>query len=191
MEDASYMEINQDIIEKVKQIPALGSFEEKDLRELLQFSKILRFKSGDLIIAEGCYEGWIYYLISGKARIIKNGKELSVLQRTGDIFGEMSVIDGSARSASVYSVGDTLCLAIDFSGTDKLAIDNKLAFRYMIYRDFSEVLANRLRLTTFELVKARNELDKLNLVNRMASAIEELAVAKAEIAALKKELDRK
>ena len=152
----------------------------------MQFSKILRFRSGDLIIAEGCYEGWIYYLISGKARIIKNGKELTVLQRTGDIFGEMSVIDGAARSASVYSVDETMCLAIDFSGTDKLALDNKLAFRYMIYRDFSEVLANRLRLTTLELVKSRNELEKLSMVNRLTKAIEDLAKAKAEIAMLKK-----
>ena len=190
MDESNYLEINQDIVEKVKQIPALGTFDEKDLQELLQFSKILRFKPGDLIIAEGCYEGWIYYLISGKARILKNGKELTVLQRTGDIFGEMSVIDGSARSASVYSMDETLCLAIDFSGTDKLTIDNKLAFRYMIYRDFSEVLANRLRLTTLELVKARNELDKLNMVNRLTTALEELATAKAEIDALKKELDR-
>jgi len=190
MDDSNYMEINKDILEKLKQIPALGSFTEQDLQELLQFSKILRYKPGDLIIAEGCYEGWIYYLISGKARIIKNGKELTVLQRTGDIFGEMSVIDGSARSASVYSIDDSLCLAIDFSRTDKMVIDNKLALRYTIYRDFSEVLANRLRLTTLELVKAKSELEKLNMVNRLTSAMEELAMARAEINALKKELGR-
>jgi CRP-like cAMP-binding protein len=190
MVDSSHQKINNDVIEKVRQIPALSTFEERDINELMQFSKLMKFKPGDLIIAEGCYEGWIYYLISGKARIIKNAKELTVLQRTGDIFGEMSVIDGSARSASVYAVDDTTCLAIDVSGTDAMALDNKLAFRYIIYRDFAEVLANRLRITTNELVRVKGELEKLNLVRRLTTAIEELAAAKAEINTLKKELGR-
>jgi len=185
MSDNDYLKANEAIIEQVRQIPALKAFEEKEFNELMGFSKILEFKPGELIIAEGCYEGWIYYLISGKCRIIKNGKELVVLQRTGDIFGEMGVIDGSARSASVYAIDDTMCLAIDVTGTDKLSLDSKLAFRYIIYRDFAEVLANRLRLTTEELIHARKELEKLDMVKRLNTALEELASAKVELSKLK------
>ena len=63
-----------DIIEKIKTMPALESFDENDLKELLRISKIVRYGPGELIVDESSYDGWIYYLISGKVRIVKKGK---------------------------------------------------------------------------------------------------------------------
>ncbi|MGD9365446.1 MAG: cyclic nucleotide-binding domain-containing protein, partial [Desulfobacteraceae bacterium] len=80
---------NVDIIEKIKTLPALESFDEKDLKELLRISKIVRYEPGELIVDEANYDGWIYYLISGRVRIAKAGNDLAVLQRTGDVFGEV------------------------------------------------------------------------------------------------------
>jgi CRP-like cAMP-binding protein len=77
-----------DIIEKIKTLPAMESFGEKDLQELLRISKIVRYAPGELIVDESSYDGWIYYLIAGRVRIAKAGNDLAVLQRTGDVFGE-------------------------------------------------------------------------------------------------------
>ena len=84
-----------------------------------------------------------------------------MLQRTGDIFGEMGVIDGAARSASVIAVKKTVCLATDTSYIDRLSGNNKIAFGYILYKLFSEILANRLRLTTDELIKTKEKLTML------------------------------
>ena len=65
---------NVDIIEKIKTLPALESFNEDDLKELLKISKIVRYDPGELIVDEANYDGWIYYLISGRVRITKDGK---------------------------------------------------------------------------------------------------------------------
>jgi hypothetical protein len=78
-----------DIIEKIKTLPAMESFGEKDLQELLRISKIVRYAPGELIVDESSYDGWIYYLIAGRVRIAKAGNDLAVLQRTGDVFGEV------------------------------------------------------------------------------------------------------
>lgn len=110
---------------------------------------------------EGSYDCWIYFLISGKVRIVKQGKELSILRRKGDVFGEMGVIDGSARSASVYAVDETVCLATDASYLDRLSGNDKLAFGYILFRVFAEVLASRLRFTNQELIEAREEIARL------------------------------
>ena len=73
----------------------------------------------------------------------------------------MGVIDGSARSASVYAIDETVCLAIDASYIDRLSGNGKLAFCYILFRVFAECLANRLRLTDEELIKAKEEITRL------------------------------
>ncbi|QTA85536.1 Crp/Fnr family transcriptional regulator [Desulfonema magnum] len=185
---SDYFKYNYDIIKEMTQVPMLKSFEEKDLQKLLRLSKIKEYKPGDLIFEEGSYDGCIYYLVYGKAKIVKNEKVLSVLQRTGEIFGEMGALDGSARSASVYAADNTMCLAIKISDVDGLSASDQFESRYKMYRGFAEILAHRLRVTTEELVRTKEELDKQNLVNRLILKTEELSKAKEKIALLQSRL---
>ena len=62
-----------DVLEKIKTMPALESFNEDDLKELLRISKIVRYEPGEMIVDESRYDGWIYYLISGRVQITKSG----------------------------------------------------------------------------------------------------------------------
>ncbi|RJQ74505.1 MAG: cyclic nucleotide-binding domain-containing protein [Desulfobacteraceae bacterium] len=161
MRTAKKLNNNIDIIEKIKTLPALESFTENDLKELLRISKIVRYKPGDLIVKEGSYDGWIYYLISGRVRIIKKGNELAVLQRTGDVFGEMGNMGSSELSVSVYALEEATCLKIDISNVDGLPSENRFVFRYLIFRGFAEVLAKRLRITTEKYLRAKEEIERL------------------------------
>jgi CRP/FNR family cyclic AMP-dependent transcriptional regulator len=155
MIESSYLKESSALIEKLRQIPTLELFDEKDLQGALQLSKMRKYEPGELILEEGSHDNWIYFLVSGKVRIVKHGKQLTVLSRRGDVFGEMGVIDGSARSASAYAIDETVCLATDSSYIDKLSGNDKLAFCYILFRVFAEVLANRLRVTSEELIKAK------------------------------------
>jgi CRP/FNR family cyclic AMP-dependent transcriptional regulator len=150
-----------DIIEKIKTLPALESFDENDLKELLRISKIVRYDPGELIVDESSYDGWIYYLISGRVRIVKAGNELAVLQRTGDVFGEVGSMGSSELSVSVFALDAATCLKIDISTVDGLPNENRYVFRYVIFRGFAEVLAKRLRITTEKFLAAKEELNKL------------------------------
>jgi CRP-like cAMP-binding protein len=150
-----------DIIEKIKTMPALESFDDNDLKELLRISKIVRYAPKDLIVDESSYDGWIYYLISGRVRIVKAGNELAVLQRTGDVFGEVGGMGRGDLSVSVYALEEATCLKIDISSVDGLPNENRWVFRYVIYRGFAEVLAKRLRITTEKFLSAKKELEKL------------------------------
>lgn len=161
MVDEAFLKDNQKIIQKLQQIPVLRSLESEHLRTLLELSEIREFSPGEQILEEGRFDKWIFYLISGKAKIVKDGKELAVIRRTGDVFGEMGVIDGSARSASVFAVDKTVCLCTDMSRIETLYGDSKFAFRYTVFRGFSQILANRLRMTTEELMRCREELARL------------------------------
>lgn len=161
MTRSDYVEDNAYIIEQMRRIPALAAFEEAEFKELLKLSQVKEFESGELIFKEGSHTNLIYYLIAGKVNIVKNEKILATFSRAGDIFGEIAPISGSARSATVCAVEDTSCLEIDISNFDKAVSGNKFTFRYIMYRGFAEVLANRLKKTTEDLIAAQNEIDKL------------------------------
>ncbi|MBF0099727.1 MAG: cyclic nucleotide-binding domain-containing protein [Desulfobacterales bacterium] len=191
MDTLTYIQENKDLIDKLKQIPTLSAFEEHELKEWVRFSEVRYYKPNDMIIEEGTSDGWVYYLISGKVRIVKAGKEILILQCSGDVFGEMGIINSATRSASVFAIDEVSCIALDISNVDKLSINNKFAFRYLMFKEFSEVLANRLRITTQELIETKKELEKFNIINRLVQTTEELCNAKNEISRLQSLLDKR
>jgi CRP/FNR family transcriptional regulator, cyclic AMP receptor protein len=158
MSGNEFADDNITTIQHLKTIPALESFSEQDLQTFLRFSEIKSYKENEVIIAENSLDDQVFYLITGKAKVVKNGRELIILRRTGDVFGEIGVVTGVARSASVFAMGPTTVLIIRTGQIDTLDEKNRLTFKYMLYRGFAEILANRLKRTTEELIQARIEL---------------------------------
>lgn len=161
MHTAEKLRDSVDIIEKIKTLPALETFDEKDLIELLRISKIVRYEPGEPIVDEVAHNKWIYYLISGRVRIAKRGAELAILQRTGDVFGDVGTMGSGDLSVSVDAIDEATCLKIDISSVDGLPNENRFVFRYAIFRGFAEVLAKRLRITTSKYLEAKEELERL------------------------------
>ena len=150
-----------DFLEKFKTLPTMESLDEQELKELLRISKVSRYEPGALIVEADTYAGWIYYLITGKVRIVRNDMESAILKRTGDVFGDMGPMGGGDLKASAYAVDETTCLKFNISKVDGLPDENRFVFRYAIFRGFAEVLAKRLSITTEKYLKAREELDRL------------------------------
>jgi len=160
MTSNAWINDNINIIESLRKIPALGSLTEPDLHEVLKLSEIRDYRPGETILEEGSYDGWIYYLIAGKIKIAKRSKVLMTLQRVGDVFGEMGFLEGKASSASVTALDTVQCLAINVSDVDRFPDRGRFAVRYLIYKEFAEVLASRLRSTTEEMLDLKKRLEK-------------------------------
>lgn len=156
-----FLKDNSELIDKLKQIPVLELLSKADLEELLQMAKLKQFEPGETILREGSHDNWIFYLVTGKAKIVKDGKELVTLRRIGDVFGEMGIIGGTVRSASVEAIDKTVCLATDISVIDQMPKEKRSDIKYVIFRSFAEILANRLRQTTTELLKCKKEVEQL------------------------------
>lgn len=160
MTKTGFLNENQETIQYLKKIPAMECFSEQDLETFMRFSEVRTYTENELIIEENSLDDRVFYLITGKAKVMKNGRELIILRRTGDVFGEIGVVTGIARSASVFASGSTTCLIVRTSQIDNLDEDNRLTFKYILYRGFAEILANRLKKTTEELLEARAEVAK-------------------------------
>jgi CRP-like cAMP-binding protein len=159
MLETTFLDNNAAMMENLKTIPVLESFEEQELNKLLEMSKIRKYRPGECIVEEGLSDTWLYFLMYGKIRISKGGKEVAVLSRKGEVFGEMGALDSSRRSASAHAVTDTVCLATDIFYLEKLTGNEKLAFGYVFYRLMSEILSRRLRHTTEALVQAKGRIN--------------------------------
>jgi CRP-like cAMP-binding protein len=159
MIESKYLKENIENIQRLMTIQALKHFETRNLGKLLRLSKIRQYEDGEQIIQEGDMDPWLYFLLNGSIRIVKEGQEIGTITRKGEIFGEMRIVDDQSRSASVHAVGKTVCLAVDTSAKKRLSTaeekDERLDFLLLLYRIFAEYMTARLRLTNEELVKAK------------------------------------
>jgi CRP-like cAMP-binding protein len=159
MIESKFLQDNVQNIQKLMTLSPLKNFETGSLKQLLRLSKIREYGDGEMIIEEGERDPWIYFLLAGRVRVEKNGVAIRQIDKVGEILGEMRILDGLSRSASVYAESKTLSLAVDTSATDRLASDDERAnFLLLLYRIFSEFISLRLRLTNEELVKTKKEL---------------------------------
>ncbi|MFA4915098.1 MAG: cyclic nucleotide-binding domain-containing protein [Syntrophales bacterium] len=181
--DEKTLKENIEITEHLKNLPVLKFFDKEKLDEVLRFSKIQKFNPGDIIIEEGKNDKLVYFLISGTVKVLKHGEEIDSLKGIGDIFGEMCIVDGGPRSASICAADDVVCLVMDVSFRDSLVSDDQIAFCAIFYQVVAEVLAGRLRETSEELVQ--EQVMKEVLSTRLNQLNKELAQAKEEIARLK------
>ena len=165
MLESKYLKDNIENIQKLLGIPALRNFETKSLQKLLRLSRIREYEDGEVIIQEGDQDPWLYILLSGKIRISKEDLEINTIDKKGEIFGEMRVIDFMKRSASVVAVGKTVCLTVDKSAKNRISAqdptDERLDFLLLLYRIFAEYMSIRLRVTNEELITAKKKIKRL------------------------------
>ena len=158
MKETAYIGDNVKLIERLKKIEQLKSFSDSDLHSFLELAKLREYDAGEAIIQEGEIDCWIYFLISGKLEILKDDKIVTCLDNPGDLFGEMGVIDGSPRSATVRAAGmKTVVLGVDSSTVDRKLREKNHSLAHAVNRMFADILADRLRKLTEENMKLREE----------------------------------
>jgi CRP/FNR family transcriptional regulator, cyclic AMP receptor protein len=165
MIESKYLKDNIENIQKLMGISALKNFETRSLGKLLKLSKIREYEDGEAIIREGDVDPWLYILLAGKVRVFKEGLEIGVIDKKGDIFGEMRIVDSMDRSATTKAVGKTICLAVDTAAASRISPrtpeEEKLDFLLLLYRIFAEYMSIRLRATNAELVAAKKKIKHL------------------------------
>ncbi|HNU75135.1 MAG: cyclic nucleotide-binding domain-containing protein [Bacteriovoracaceae bacterium] len=159
MLESQYLAGRDDLLESMKKVPFLRSYSDKFLRKILELSKIRRYQAGEVITREGEYDCWLYVILAGEVKVVKNEEEIARLDAAGGTFGELAVIDGEPRSAATFAASETTCLAIDSSFIDRLDPRERREFEAVYFRLLSEILAHRLRQTSEELSLLKQELE--------------------------------
>jgi CRP-like cAMP-binding protein len=81
------------------------------------FMQNVAFKAGETIIREGDEGDTAYFIVSGAVDVtIGHGAKARMVGRleTGEVFGEMCLIEPGPRSATIRAASDTECLAASY-----------------------------------------------------------------------------
>jgi CRP-like cAMP-binding protein len=97
-----------DLHRSLQRVPLFSRVDEKELRRVAKNFRRQTFAAGDEIAVEG-REGVGFFVIeSGTARVSRGGEDVRTLA-DGDYFGEIALIDGGPRSATVVAETDITC----------------------------------------------------------------------------------
>jgi CRP/FNR family transcriptional regulator, cyclic AMP receptor protein len=90
-------------VEMLKAARLFEGLSKKEVGEVTRRSKEIEHAAGDEIIREGAKGVGFHLILTGRARVTRNGRKLRELG-PGDSFGDISLIDGGPRTASVIAV---------------------------------------------------------------------------------------
>jgi len=153
MRQTDYLKENKDALALLQRIETFKAFSDKDIGTFLELGKFREYDAGETIIKKGDVDFWVYFLVTGKVKIVKGEQTFAELSLPGSLFGEMGVIDGQPRSASVWALTKTTVLGLDCSRLDDKRKEGQSIFLYTVFRLFAESLADRLRITNEEVLR--------------------------------------
>jgi CRP/FNR family transcriptional regulator len=167
---------SEDTIALLSRVPVFSTLSEEDLAHVAQVAMPRQFEAGLVVFREGDEGSTCYIVRSGRARAIRehpDGRSITLAHfGPGDIFGEMAMLDGERRSATVEATEDTEAIAILSADMHRLLREHPDISVKLI-----AALGQRLRDTNERL--ARQSFQTVQ--SRVAAALAQLvATARAE-----------
>lgn len=95
------------------------------------FSRVRKFRLGDCVIVEGARADCLYVLLSGHATATVGGREVGELGE-GEMFGELGLLEGEARGATVTVVSDDADMLFMSAKSFRRLVDTMPAFAWGI-----------------------------------------------------------
>jgi len=138
----------------LRQQPIFKSFTDDQLDALLPRGQVTSFGRGEKVIEQGANGDSMFILVKGEANVVvhRNGFETHVASlHAGDCFGEMSLLTGEKRSASVIANSD--CEVVEIG---KPILANSLKENPELLTKLSTMLAER-QLKTDGILAAQEE----------------------------------
>lgn len=149
-----------DEVNVLRQVPLFSCLDPLRLKKLAFASQRMHYDAGEALFRQGDEADNAYIIISGHAEILADSavpgatEEIRIAEiRPGNIVGEVALLYGGNRTATVRALAPLDVLAIEPSDFLSLLSDDRVACIKMM-----RVLAQRLAATTADLITARAAL---------------------------------
>ena len=106
----------------LKPIPLFAGCSRSELEAVSRVADELWFAPGRVIMQQGTPGRELVVLVDGEVTIERNGKKIAT-RRSGDFFGELALVTGRPRSASVIAATELQTLVLDGRSFDRLLRD--------------------------------------------------------------------
>ena len=139
LSDATKKPKSEDVVDYVHQVSFFNNFTKDQVRKILESSNMIKVPKGKVLVSEGEIDDTFFIILSGKAVVRKDKKNIAVIKR-GDCFGEMAYLGGDVRAATV--VAGTDCILLKISAT--LLERSSESVQLLFLKRFATTLLTRL-----------------------------------------------
>jgi CRP/FNR family cyclic AMP-dependent transcriptional regulator len=153
------------IIKLLSNIQLFSSLSSKELQQILGKIEIRRPRKGEMILRQEDVNQYMYVILEGKVKVIQitqDGKEtMLAIHRSGESFGELSLIDNKTAPAMVLAAeGSTIAI---ISRKDFYSL---LYTQGKVLETLLQILCSRLRDSwgRIELLSLRNASQRLRML---------------------------
>jgi CRP/FNR family cyclic AMP-dependent transcriptional regulator len=100
-------------VDVVRRVPLFAGLGDEQAAEVARLFKRREFTEGETITKEGSGGAAFFLIESGEADVTVNGNPRPRL-KAGDHFGEIALIDGRERTATITAAGDLVCYGLTY-----------------------------------------------------------------------------
>jgi CRP/FNR family cyclic AMP-dependent transcriptional regulator len=108
-----------DKIDDLKKVPLFSALNRRHLDAVARAADEVKRDAGTMLARQGARGLEFLLIVEGSARVEKDGNVIAHLG-AGDFFGEMSLIDGKPRTATVIADSPVLLLVVDVRSFGRL-----------------------------------------------------------------------
>ena len=160
-------------ISLLKRVPIFSTLNNDQVQQIAQFCVTKRYTKDQLILVEEEIGKILFIIYKGRVKVTRtseDGREviLSILE-SGDFFGEMSILDGKARSASVTALENSEILLLrrgDFM---------------QLLEDFPQIAIALLKELAARIRKSDTQIKSLSLSDALGRVASTLVLLAEEI----------
>src|SRR5262249_6174060 len=98
-------------IEALASVPLLAALSQRQLRKVAETARIRRFTEGTPLVVDGHAASELFVILDGEVTVAPPGRA-PIEMGAGSFVGELALLDGGPRSASVVAKGPVVTLAI-------------------------------------------------------------------------------
>lgn len=120
-------------------VPLFAGLSRRNLKKVAEHADVVEFDERDAIVQEGQRGGTFYVLLEGEAKVLRRGRAAGRLG-PGEFFGEVSLLDGGPRTASVVAATPITAIRIF-----KRSFDRVVSEEPAVATKILAVVARRLR----------------------------------------------
>lgn len=103
-------------------VPLFAGLSSRQLRSLAKSAAEDRYDAGATIVLEGGRSDSMFVIVEGTANVVRDGETISH-RGPGEFFGEIAMIDGRPRAASVIAETPMTCVVLHQGSLRKIVMN--------------------------------------------------------------------
>jgi len=159
---------------KLRLFNLFDNLSRKELKRIGHNTEVLEFEEGEVVCVEDTRSESMYFIHSGEVSISKKGVAFAHLE-TGDYFGEMSLITGRTRNATVTTMTPAVLFEISAGVFDRLFEKSPTVMRNLLLtydarlRRHNDVVVGQFLKLKHQFDELEDSHNRLLLSDKMAS----------------------